>query len=598
MSNRNRYFEDEVVENKFNKFMLRRLIAYAKDYKATYIKVILLLIGTSFLSLIPVAINRMIINKILPDNGVVPDNVISMSVVLLSVWFALSIGSVFSGYITNVTTNKLGNDIICKMRKDLFDKLMELSFNYYDSRPMGKILIRVTNYTDEVANFFINDMVRIIQNVFIMIIAIICIVFMDARIALCAIVVSIPVAFIMWFISKSLHKRMVMERNKQSNRTAFVVEDINGLEVIKAFNREDMNSEIFMELSDKYKKQYMRATRVRELFFPLAHGIVNGLCTIVIYVSAFYIITHDWGGALTLGAVVNIATYMQRFSGSLNIICQRLQTIANITSNVERIFEVLDTEAEITEKDEAVTIENAIGNVKFDDVTFSYVKGQNILEHVNLDVKAGQMIALVGPTGAGKTTIVSLISRFYDISEGAITLDGVDIRDMSMRSLRDNVGVMMQDTFLFRGTIMDNIRFSRPEATDEECIEAAKTVFAHDFIMKKPDGYNTKISSQGTELSGGEKQLLSFARLILSNPKIIILDEATSNIDTETEKLIQKMFSTVLKGRTSFIIAHRLSTIQNADRILYIDEKGIQEDGSHDELMEKKGKYYKLAAGH
>ena len=292
MSNRNRYFEDEVVENKFNKFMLRRLIAYAKDYKATYIKVILLLIGTSFLSLVPVAINRMIINDLLPDNGVVPDNVIATSVILLSAWFALSLGSVFSGYITNITTNKLGNDIICKMRKDLFDKLMELSFNYYDSRPMGKILIRVTNYTDEVASFFINDMVRIVQNVFTMVIAIICIVVMDARIALCAIVVSIPVAFIMWFISKTLHKRMVMERNKQSNRTAFVVEDINGLEVIKAFNREDMNAEIFTELSDKYKKQYMRATRVRELFFPLAHGIVNGLCTIVIYVSAFYIITH------------------------------------------------------------------------------------------------------------------------------------------------------------------------------------------------------------------------------------------------------------------------------------------------------------------
>lgn len=206
------------------------------------------------------------------------------------------------------------------------------------------------------------------------------------------------------------------------------------------------------------------------------------------------------------------------------------------------------------------------------------------------------MIALVGPTGAGKTTIVSLISRFYDIDKGAIRIDGTDIRDVTLNSLRNRVGVMMQDTFLFRGEIIDNIRFSRPNATDEECMEAAKKVFAHEFIMKKPQGYHTVISSQGTELSAGERQLLSFARLILANPDIIILDEATSNIDTETEKLIQQMFSTVLKGKTSFVIAHRLSTIKNADRILYIDNKGIMEDGSHDELVMGKGLYYQLVS--
>ena len=211
-----------------------------------------------------------------------------------------------------------------------------------------------------------------------------------------------------------------------------------------------------------------------------------------------------------------------------------------------------------------------------------------------MNVEPGQMVALVGPTGAGKTTIVSLLARFYDVDSGSVKIDGVDIRDISFASLRKNVGVMMQDSFLFAGTIMDNIRFSRPDATDEECMEAAKTVHAHEFIMNKPDGYQTKISGQGTELSGGERQLVSFARLVLANPKIIVLDEATSNIDTQTEQLIQQMFGTVLKGRTSFVIAHRLSTIKNADRILYIDEKGIVEDGSHEELEVKKGRYYRL----
>ena len=255
---------------------------------------------------------------------------------------------------------------------------------------------------------------------------------------------------------------------------------------------------------------------------------------------------------------------------------------------------MLDTPAKITDKVGAVDLADVKGAVDFRGVTFSYVDGVTVLENIDLSVEPGQMIALVGPTGAGKTTIVSLISRFYDIDQGQITIDGQDIRDVTLASLRDNVGVMMQDTFLFRGTIMDNIRFSRPDATDEECIEAAKKVCAHEFIMKKPEGYNTEISGNGSELSAGEKQLVSFARLILGDPKIIILDEATSNIDTETEKLVQEMFKTVLKGRTSFVIAHRLSTIRNADRILYIDKKSILEDGSHDELMAKEGYYYKL----
>ena len=217
-----------------------------------------------------------------------------------------------------------------------------------------------------------------------------------------------------------------------------------------------------------------------------------------------------------------------------------------------------------------------------------------MLENISLDVKPGQMVALVGPTGAGKTTIASLLSRFYDIDSGRILIDGTDIKDVTLGSLRGSVGVMMQDTFLFRGEIIENIRFSRPGATDEECISAAKKVFAHDFIMKKKEGYHTVISSEGNELSAGERQLLSFARLLLMEPDIIILDEATSNIDTETEKLVQKLFTTVLKGKTCFVIAHRLSTIQNADRILYIDNKRIMEDGSHQELMERKGMYYQL----
>ena len=428
-----------------------------------------------------------------------------------------------------------------------------------------------------------------------MIITVVCICFVEIRMAVMGILVSIPLGILLWVVARALHRCTRIERNKASNRTAFVAEDINGLEVIKAFNREALNDEIFIELSEKFHKAFMHSTRYRELFFPLSFAGVRIICSVTMYLTALFIITNNVGAELTLGALVVITAYMQRFSNAVYVICQQLQSVAGITANIERIFEVLGTESDIAEKKDATELSVTDGAIEFKDVTFSYIKGITVLENISLDVKPGQMVALVGPTGAGKTTIASLLSRFYDIDSGRILIDGIDIKDVTLDSLRGSVGVMMQDTFLFRGEIIENIRFSKPDATDEECISAAKKVFAHDFIMKKKDGYHTVISSEGNELSAGERQLLSFARLLLMEPDIIILDEATSNIDTETEKLVQKLFTTVLKGKTCFVIAHRLSTIQNADRILYIDNKRIMEDGSHQELMERKGMYYQLA---
>lgn len=592
---RNLYYEDEVLEEKFNGFMFKRLLSYAGEYKRDYIITGLLLAGASFLSLVPAAVNMKIINEVLPKNGVVPEGTPKLAVILLSVWLTLSIGAVVADFVTSKAATTLGNNIVCRLREDLFEKLMELSFDYYDSRPTGKILVRITNYTDELANFFINDLLRVIDNVLVMVTTVVCICFVVIRMAVMGILVSIPLGILLWVVARALHRCTRIERNKASNRTAFVAEDINGLEVIKAFNREALNDEIFIELSEKFHKAFMHSTRYRELFFPLSFAGVRILCSVTMYLTALFIITNNVGAELTLGALVVITAYMQRFSNAVYVICQQLQSVAGITANIERIFEVLGTESDITEKKDATELSVTDGAIEFKDVTFSYIKGITVLENISLDVKPGQMVALVGPTGAGKTTIASLLSRFYDIDSGRILIDGTDIKDVTLGSLRGSVGVMMQDTFLFRGEIIENIRFSRPGATDEECINAAKKVFAHDFIMKKKEGYHTVISSEGNELSAGERQLLSFARLLLMEPDIIILDEATSNIDTETEKLVQKLFTTVLKGKTCFVIAHRLSTIQNADRILYIDNKRIMEDGSHQELMERKGMYYQLA---
>ena len=590
---KNLYYEDELIRNSFNRFMLKRLISYASAYRKTYIRVTLLLISTSLLSLIPAMLDKVIIDRVLPKNGVVPENLVSMSAVLLAIWITLSVGFAISGYFCNRISNMLGNQVICRLREDLFSKLMSLSFEYYDSRPAGKILVRVTSYTDEIADFFINDMTHVLQNVFMMFFSLILVCIIEIRLAAVVILVSIPLAVALWFLARTLQSRVEVDRNKYGNRTAFVAEDITGLEVIKAFNREPLNQEIHDELNREHLKAFMRTTHVREVFFPMSHGAVRIICTIALYAAALFIISRN-PGTMTVGSLVTVSTYMTNFSACICTICQRLQYIANMTANVERIFDVLDTEPDVKDRPDARELPEIAGNVSFSHVTFGYRPGEPVLRDLSLDVEAGQMIALVGPTGAGKTTLVSLLDRFYDVEYGSIRVDGIDIRDVTLNSLHRRIGVMMQDTFLFTDTIMENIRFARPDATDEECMDAAQKAFAHDFIMKMKDGYQTRIASMGIELSGGEKQLLSFARLILMDPAIIILDEATSNIDTETEGKIQSMLKSVLRGRTSFVIAHRLSTIQNADRILYIDEQTVVEDGSHRELMEQRGKYYEL----
>jgi len=478
---KNLYYEDEVIMEKFNMFMLKRMISYASAFKKTYIKVILLLISSSLLSLIPAAINKIIIDDVLPKDGVVPDNLVSFSTILLSIWITLSLGFAISQYFCNRVSNMLGNTIICNLRNDLFDKLMTLSFDYYDSRPTGKILVRITNYTDEIADFFINDMTRIINNVFMMVFSLICVCFVDIRLSLVVLLISIPLGFIVWLLSKSLHKRVELDRSKYSNRTAFLAEDITGLEVIKAFNREKLNEGIFEELNDKYFHAFMRSTHVREALFPMTHGTVRIICSVVIYSIALLIINNN-ASSLSLGSLVVASTYMSIFSSSMCTICQRLQYIANTTSNIERIFDVLDTEAMVIDKPDAYQMPHVKGNISFEDVTFGYTENTNVLSNIDLFVKAGEMIALVGPTGAGKTTFISLLDRFYDVTSGSIKIDGIDIRNVTMESLRNQIGVMMQDTYLFTGTIMENIRFAKPDATDDECIEAAKKVFADKFI--------------------------------------------------------------------------------------------------------------------
>lgn len=615
MNGRNLYYQDEMIEKKFSMRMLGSLLSYGKKYKKTYFMVFGFLILNSILGVIPTTLNMIIINKVLPTpEGVLQDNYQMIALMVIIGWASVMVGQVIVSYINNRVTLRLGNSIVCELRSDMYETLMHLSFEYYDSRPTGKILVRITSYCDEVSDIFINHLTNIVTNIFMMVFSLICVCMIHAKLALTVLVFEIPMIIIVICLIRGVQMATRKVRNKNSNRTAFVAEDISGIDVIRAFNRAELNGEIEDELTDRSMDAFMKATHFREAVFPMTHGVVRILCMIVIYGTALYIALHqgvsgedlgifgrflvgDGSHLLKLGVVVSVATYMQQFAEAVYNLCMRLENITTLTTDLERIFEVLYEKPSIQEKEDAYELPKVEGTVEYRDVTFGYNEETTVLEHLSFLAKPGEMIALVGPTGGGKTTIVSLLSRFYDVNEGGIYVDGHNIKDVTLKSLRGQICTMMQDTFLFSREIIENIRFSRPEATDEECIAAAKAVFADDFIRRMPEGYHTVLEKQGEGISGGQRQLLSFARMILADPKIIILDEATSNIDTETEALIQGMLKTVLKGRTSFVIAHRLSTIKNADRILFIDDKGIAESGTHDELMALKGKYYRLVNG-
>ena len=411
----------------------------------------------------------------------------------------------------------------------------------------------------------------------------------DVRLSL-VVMAGIPLFLIIVLVIKPAQRRAWQDvSNKSSNLNAYLHESLDGMKITQAFTREEENAKIYNNLNTKMYKSWMKAQYTSNLVW----FSVNNISTWV--VGAMYLVGFSLlGPAVQIGTLIAISAYAWRFWQPILQLSNLYNTFINAVAYLERIFEMIDEPVLVDDAPDATELPPIKGDVTFDDVTFSCDGSINVLEHFNLDVKAGESIALVGPTGAGKTTVVNLISRFYNINSGRVLVDGHDISKVTLHSLRAQMGIMLQDSFIFSGTIMDNIRYGRLDATDEEIIAAAKTVRAHEFISEMPDGYYTQVNERGSRLSQGQKQLIAFARTLLSDPKILVLDEATSSIDAKTERLLQEGLQALLKGRTSFIIAHRLSTIKNCDRILYISNKGIAESGSHDELMEQKGHYYQL----
>lgn len=581
---RNRYDVDEVLETPFDFAHLKRSFVYIKKYKGKMITALVLSVFAAISGLLGPLITQYALDNTIPQKNM-------GQLVLLTLAFVgtIAVSITFSTIRSRIMT-VVGQDIIFDIRTDLFKHLQELPFEYYDNRPHGKILIRVVNYVNSVSDMLSNGIINVILECLNMLFIMIFMFFVNVKLSL-VVISGLPIfAVIMMMIKKRQRKAWQDVSNKSSNLNAYLQENITGARVTQIFTREEENAEIFDRLSEKYRKSWINAVKYSHLVWPATDN-VSTLVRAAIFVVGLLVLTP---AAVSLGTIVAMTSYASSFWQPIMNLSNIFNNFINNIAYLERIFETLDEPATIADKPNAQDIGDITGEVKFDDVTFSYEQGKTVLEHISFDVKPGESVALVGPTGAGKSTVVSLLSRFYDLDSGKITIDGKDISQATLHSLRSQMGIMLQDSFIFSGTIYDNIRYGRLDATEEEIREAAKIVCADEFISEMKDGYMTEVNERGSKLSGGQKQLISFARTLLSDPKILVLDEATSSIDARTEKLLQQGLQRLLVGRTSFIIAHRLSTIKNCDKIMYIDNKGIAECGTHDQLIAKKGEYYKL----
>ena len=582
----NSFKEDEQVAEAGKKQTLLRLFSYLLAYKKEIVVVLLIMtfcVGVSLVN--PLLLEAAIDDYIAPGDfpGLLR---LCVFAVALNVTMVLCIKARMS------IMNKVCNHILVTIRQELYTHIQTLDFHFFDSRPTGKILSRIIGDINSLKDVLGNCVTTLIPD-FITICAVVTIMVVKNPKLTLASLCSTPLLFIgMWIIETYSHKRWQVFRKKSANLNAFLHENIAGMRIIQSFTAENETTDTFHRLVREHRSAYNKAVRLNDAFGSII-DLCWGIGCVALYYTGIVIIGVD---TVSVGTLIAFGTYINMFWRPIsNLSSFYNQLITNIAA-AERIFEILDTPAEISDASGAAALPPIRGEVTFDRVSFAYSDAPNVkvLDQVSFQIKPGETIALVGPTGAGKTTIVSLISRFYDATDGRVLIDGHDVKKVTIESLRQQLGIMTQDNFLFSGTVKDNIRYGKLDATDEEIVEAAKAVSAHDFIMKLEKGYDTELSERGGGLSIGQKQLLAFARTFVSMPRILILDEATSSIDTKTELLVQKGIETLLKGRTSFVIAHRLSTIQKADRIFVIDDGGIVEQGTAQELLNKKGAYYDL----
>ena len=576
-------YDDELLGKAFDPELTKKALVFIKPYKRLLALSIATVLATSGIGLISPKLWKFAIDEgISKANGSMLTKVALAYVIVFAVRWVAQVCQ-------TMVVQRLGQSVLYDIRHKVFSHLQNLSLSFFDKREIGRIIARLTSDVDAVNDLLTSGTLSIVSDVAMVFAIIIILLRENVQLALITLAL-VPVMVIVTSLFRAKMRLAYRDvRRKVATVTATVAENVSGVRVVKSFSREGENLRRFEQVNLDNRRAVLYATRIEAIFVPLI-GVITacGVCAVYWYGGLRVI-----AGALTLGILVEFAAYLNSFYSPIRDMSTLYQTMQGAMAGAERIFDILDTEQAIKDKDGAEDLPKINGDVEFENVEFAYEETP-ILRDVSFHVDAGQTVALVGPTGAGKTTIASLLGRQYDIRSGSITIDGHDIRDVTMRSLRRQMGVVLQDAFLFPGSIKDNIRYGRLDATDQEVEDSARTVDLDDFIRELPEGYDTDVREGGSKLSSGQKQLVSFARALLADPRILILDEATSSVDTQTEVVVQEALRKLLKGRTSFVIAHRLSTITEADLILVIDGGRLVEQGRHEELLAHEGVYKRL----
>ncbi|WP_205439689.1 ABC transporter ATP-binding protein [Peribacillus alkalitolerans] len=580
------YSTDQVIEKPFNWKQMSRLLSYMKPYTKTLLplSIFTVIITTAIRLLIPVLIGVYTIDKAIMDKNT--DLLMKLVMLIAGLYVVFYVANVYRIKWMNV----LGQSIIYDLRKHLFTHVQTLSHRFFDQRSAGSILVRIMNDINSLQELFTNGVINLLMDI-VMLIGIIVILFsLSPELTIAAMIILPIMFFISTTLRKNIRRSWQLVRLKQSKLNSHLNESIQGIRVTQSFTQEKENMAFFDGINYESFDSWKVASKKNAMFRPFV-DMTNAIGTAVLIWYGAHLIQQE---TIDIGVFVSFAFYLGMFWEPISRVGMIYNQLLMGMASSERIFEFLDEKPIVSEKSDSVSIHEMKGKIDFEGVEFSYDDKRKALRGVSLGINAGQTIALVGHTGSGKTTIANLISRFYDATAGSVKIDGIDVKDLTLSSLRGNISIVLQETFIFSGTIMENIRFGRPDASDEEVIEAAKAVVAHEFISRLQDGYFTEVEERGNVLSVGERQLLSFARALLANPRILILDEATASIDTETELKIQEALKTLLNGRTSIIIAHRLSTIRECDNIFVLENGLIKELGNHADLMDQKGEYYGL----
>ncbi|THF81196.1 ABC transporter ATP-binding protein [Cohnella fermenti] len=589
MSRQFKYQDDELIEKAFNWKQMGRLFTFVKPYRSDVNKVVFVMTVFGMLTklAIPFLISQAIDKALSPEDGTGSRGLLAG---IMGVMLAMFLLRWWAQRYTILKTNEIGQKVIYDLRTRLFNHIQRLSFRFFDKRPAGSVLVRVTNDVNSLQDLFTNGVVNSAIDIAQLAGIILILLALNFKLGL-AIMITVPLMFL---VSTALRKKIRFAwqtvRIKQSRINSHLNESIQGIRVTQAFAQENENIAFFDGMNRSNIRSWNFASALNQLFGPVIE-VTSAVGTLILLLYGTHLIRT---GDMTVGLLVAFITYIGYFWEPITRLGQMYSQLLISMSSAERIFEYLDEKPAVAEKEEAIELPEVKGEVVFDQVEFGYEADRPALRSINLNIKPGMTVALVGHTGSGKSTIVNLLCRFYDTVKGSVRIDGIDVRDIQLDSLRKQIGIVMQDTFIFSGTIRDNIRYGRPDATDAEVEAAARSVRAHEFISNLPGGYDTEVEERGSALSMGQRQLLSFARALLADPRILILDEATASIDTETELRIQEAMRTLLADRTSFIVAHRLSTIRHADLIVVLDHGVIVEQGNHEQLMKHGGHYRNL----